>query len=82
MNQENGEEKVYKQATERRGRFEFKVEGLKDGYRFTVRGDEEKLKEQRRVGAAFVNFLRQSERAGWWIPWPFRLLLRFWSRYK
>ncbi|MBN6188328.1 hypothetical protein JQN58_15835 [Aneurinibacillus sp. BA2021] len=82
MSQENGDEKVYKQASEKCGRLEFKVEGLKDGYRFTIRGDEEKVKEQRRVGAAFINFSRQAERAGWWIPWPIRLLLRFWSRYR
>ncbi|WP_047153620.1 hypothetical protein [Aneurinibacillus tyrosinisolvens] len=82
MNQENNEEKVYKQATEKCGGVEFKVEGLKDGYRVTVRGDEERIKEQRRVASSFMNFTRQADKAGWWLPWPFRVLLQLWSRYK
>ncbi|WP_027415493.1 hypothetical protein [Aneurinibacillus terranovensis] len=76
------DEKAFKEAEAECGNFSFKLEGLKDGYRFTVRGDEEKIKENRRAAAAFINFTRQADRAGWWLPWPFRFLLKFWNRYK
>ncbi|MEB1808488.1 MAG: hypothetical protein LPK26_14550 [Bacillaceae bacterium] len=75
------EAKVQKEAAEEFGPYEVKFEGLEDGYRVTVRGDKEKVKSQRRVGASFINFLRQAEKAGWPIPFPFRLLLKFWGNY-
>lgn len=75
------DEKVQKQATKEYGPYEFKLEGLEDGYRVTFKGNKEEIKSQRRVGASFINFLRQAEKAGWPIPFPFRLLLKFWSEY-
>ncbi|MCP8968079.1 hypothetical protein [Ectobacillus ponti] len=75
------EEKVQRQATEHVGSYEVKLEGLEDGYRVTFKTDKEAVKTQRRVGASFINFLRQAEKAGWYIPAPFRLLLKFWGRY-
>ncbi|MCZ8524113.1 MULTISPECIES: hypothetical protein [Paenibacillus] len=76
------EEEVQKQFVEKAEGFEFKVEGLKDGYRFTVKGEEEQVKQQRRVGASFVNFVRQADKAGWRLPWFLRVLLSFWGKYK
>lgn len=74
-------EHVQKEFNESTGPYEFKLEGLEDGYRITVRGDREKVKTQRRVGGSFINFLRQTEKAGWPLPFPFRLLLAFWGKY-
>lgn len=76
------EEKVQKQASNTCGMFEWKLEGLEDGYRVTIKGDKEKIKEKRRVGASFINFLRQSDKAGLPIPFFFRWMLRFWESYK
>ncbi|MCA0989763.1 hypothetical protein [Pseudalkalibacillus hwajinpoensis] len=46
--------KVMKETTEKLGAKEVKVEGLQDGYRITVKANEEKLKQQRRVGGALA----------------------------
>ncbi|WLR59327.1 hypothetical protein [Guptibacillus hwajinpoensis] len=75
------EEKVMKETTEKLGRSEVKVEGLQDGYRITVKGNEEELKQKRRVGGAFINLLKQLEKAGYRLPFPFSWILRFWNRY-
>lgn len=74
-------EKLQKEATTSFARQELKIEGLEDGYRLTIRSDKEKVKTQRRVGASFINFLRQAEKAGWSLPFPFRYLLKFWTKY-
>lgn len=74
-------EKVLKKADETCGPFAFTLEGIEDGYRVTVRVDRERLWKHRRVGASFLNFLAQADKAGWWIPWPWRSMLRFWNRY-
>ena len=73
--------KVMKETTEKLGTKEVKVEGLQDGYRITVKANEEKLKQQRRVGGAFINLLKQLEKAGYRLPFPFSWILRFWNRY-
>lgn len=75
------EEKVQKETTEHAGSFEFKLEGLEDGYRVTVKQDPEVLKQQRRVGGAFINLLKQSEKAGYKLPLTFKWILNFWDRY-
>ncbi|MCY0888578.1 MAG: hypothetical protein OWQ59_09010 [Alicyclobacillaceae bacterium] len=75
------EERVLKQAEQSVGPFEWKLEGLEDGYRVTFRGNSEKLKVQRRVAGSFIAFLQQLDRAGFWVPFPFRWMLRFWDRY-
>ena len=75
------DEKVIKETTEKLGRSEVKVEGLHDGYRITVKGNEEELKQKRRVGGAFINLLKQLEKAGYRLPFPFSWILRFWNRY-
>jgi hypothetical protein len=75
------DEKVMKEAHGGMGPFEWKLEGLEDGYRITVRGDAQRLQKRRRVGASVINVLTQADKAGWWLPFPFRLLLRFWSHY-
>jgi hypothetical protein len=75
------EEKIEKEATEEFGPFEVKLEGLEDGYRVTFRGNKDEVKTQRRVGASFINFLRQAEKAGWPLPFPLRFLLKFWGKY-
>ncbi|MGG1685103.1 hypothetical protein [Pseudalkalibacillus sp. NRS-1564] len=75
------DEKVMKETSEKFGRSEVKVEGLQDGYRITVKGNEEELKQKRRVGGAFINLLKQLERAGYRLPFPFSRILRFWNRY-
>ncbi|WP_270182440.1 hypothetical protein [Alkalihalobacillus sp. CinArs1] len=72
---------VMKETTEKVGDSEVKIEGLSNGYRITVRGDEEKLKQNRRIGGAFINLLRQLEKAGYRLPFPFSWILRFWNRY-
>jgi hypothetical protein len=88
MNEENNKEQIpheedtQKQFTEKFDHLEVKVEGLKDGYRFTVKTDEEALKQQRRVGGSFINFAKQADKAGWRLPWFVRILLSFWSKYK
>lgn len=73
--------KVMKETTEKVGRKEIKIEGLQDGYRITVKANEEKLKQNRRVGGAFINLLKQLEKAGYRLPFPFSWILRFWNRY-
>ena len=73
--------KVMKETTEKLGTKEVRVEGLQDGYRITVKANEEKLKQQRRVGGAFINLLKQLEKAGYRLPFPFSWILRFWNRY-
>lgn len=73
--------KVMKETTEKVGRKEVKIEGLQDGYRITVKANEEKLKQNRRVGGAFINLLKQLEKAGYRLPFPFSWILRFWNRY-
>ncbi|MBF0707990.1 hypothetical protein IQ283_15435 [Alkalihalobacillus hwajinpoensis] len=75
------DEKVMKETTEKLGRSEVKVQGLQDGYRITVKGNEEELKQKRRVGGAFINLLKQLEKAGYRLPFPFSWILRFWNRY-
>jgi len=80
MNKDKAE-KAEKEATGTCGPIEVKLEGLENGYRVTVRGNEEFVRRQRKVAGAYVNFLRQADRAGWCLPWPMRVLLRFWSRY-
>ncbi len=76
------EEQVQRTFHEQVESFHFQVDGLKDGYRVTFRSDEESIKENRRVGAAAVNLARQAEKAGWKLPWPIRMLLWFWDKYK
>lgn len=71
-----------RQYADKMGNYEVKLEGLSDGYRFTVKGDEEKIRKNRQAAAAFINFGKQADKAGWWLPWPLRFLLRFWSKYK
>lgn len=78
----NQEEKVERSFAGKCSPFEVKVEGLGDGYRVTVRGDEEIIKKQRRVGASFIQFSKQVESAGWPLPWVIKVLIRFWSKYK
>ncbi|WP_273834446.1 hypothetical protein [Guptibacillus sedimenti] len=73
--------KVMKETTEKLGAKEVKIEGLQDGYRITVKANEEKLKQQRRVGGAFINLLKQLEKAGYRLPFPFSWIIRFWNRY-
>lgn len=75
------EKKPQKEVTEEFGSYQVNFEGFEDGYRVTFRGNKDKIKTQRRVGASFINFLRQAEKAGWPIPFPFRLLLKFWTKY-
>ena len=75
------EDKVMKETTEKLGCSEVKIEGLQDGYRVTVKGNEEELKKNRRVGGAFINLLKQLEKAGYRLPFPFSWILRFWNRY-
>lgn len=72
---------VMKETTEKFGRKEVKFEGLQDGYRITVKANEQKLKQQRRVGGALINLLKQLEKAGYRLPFPFSWILRFWNRY-
>ncbi|WP_273849930.1 hypothetical protein [Guptibacillus spartinae] len=73
--------KVMKETTEKLGGKEVKIEGLQNGYRITVKENEEKLKQNRRVGGAFINLLKQLEKAGYRLPFPFSWILRFWNRY-
>jgi len=73
--------KVMKETTEKLGTKEVKVEGLQDGYRITVKANENELKQQRRVGGAFINLLKQLEKSGYRLPFPFSWILRFWNRY-
>lgn len=75
------DENIMKETTEKLGDSEVKVEGLSNGYRITVKGNEEKLKQNRRVGGAFINLLKQLEKAGYRLPFPFSWILRFWNRY-
>ncbi|MFK3959755.1 hypothetical protein [Pseudalkalibacillus hwajinpoensis] len=75
------DEKVMKETTEKLGRSEVKVEGLQDGYRITVKGNQEEIKQKRRVGGAYINLLKQLEKAGYRLPFPFSWILRFWNRY-
>lgn len=75
------EDNVIKETTEKLGQSEVKIEGLPDGYRITVKGNEEELKQKRRVGGAFINLLKQLEKAGYRLPFPFSWILRFWNRY-
>ncbi len=76
------EEKVEREFHDSAHGFEVKLEGLSDGYRFTVRGNEEEVQKQRRVGASFIQFAKQAEKAGWKLPWLVRMLIAFWSKYK
>lgn len=64
------------------GDFSFKVEGMKNGYRLSVQMDEQQVQQQRRAFASFIQFVKLSEKAGWRLPWPIRLLLSFWAKYK
>ncbi|TKD72078.1 hypothetical protein [Pseudalkalibacillus hwajinpoensis] len=75
------DDNVMKETTEQVGRSVVKIEGLNDGYRITVKGNEEELKQKRRVGGAFINLLKQLEKAGYRLPFPFSWILRFWNRY-
>lgn len=75
------DDNVMKETTEQVGRSVVKIEGLYDGYRITVKGNEEELKQKRRVGGAFINLLKQLEKAGYRLPFPFSWILRFWNRY-
>ncbi|MBL0386252.1 hypothetical protein JJB07_06245 [Tumebacillus sp. ITR2] len=58
------------------------VEHLEDGYRITVRGDKERIEQQRRVADAYVEFLREQKKARWWLPLPLRWLLRWFKGCK
>ena len=78
----NEEIKVEREFHEKLEPFEVKVEGLEDGYRFTVRGDMDKIKKQRNVGTGFIQFAKQAEKAGWPLPWIVRVLIKFWGKYK
>ncbi|MEC2072344.1 hypothetical protein [Alkalihalophilus marmarensis] len=69
------------ETTEKVSAKEIKIEGLEDGYRVTVRADEEELRKHRRLGGAFINLLRQFEKAGYKLPFPFSWILTFWNRY-
>jgi hypothetical protein len=60
----------------------FTVEGMKNGYRVSVEMDENKVHQQRRAFASFIQFAKLSEKAGWRLPWPIRILLAFWAKYK
>lgn len=62
--------------------FEVKLEGLEDGYRITLRGNEDEIRKQRRLGTAFIQFAKQADTAGWPLPWLVRVLIKFWSKYK
>ncbi|MCA0989186.1 hypothetical protein [Guptibacillus algicola] len=75
------DENIMKETTEKLGDSEVKIEGLSNGYRITVKGNKEKLKQNRRVGGAFINLLKQLEKAGYRLPFPFSWILRFWNRY-
>ncbi|RSK27162.1 hypothetical protein EJF36_09875 [Bacillus sp. HMF5848] len=75
------DERVLKHTTEKLGQVEVKLEGLEDGYRVTVKTDEERIRKERRVGGAFINLLKQLEKAGYKIPFPFSWILNFWNRY-
>ncbi|MBN8210402.1 hypothetical protein JI666_16735 [Bacillus sp. NTK071] len=75
------DDNVMKETTEKLGRSEVRIEGLTDGYRITVKGNKEELKQKRRVGGAFINLLKQLEKAGYRLPFPFSWILRFWNRY-
>ncbi|KYP81617.1 hypothetical protein [Ferroacidibacillus organovorans] len=74
-------EKVMREADGSCGPFDFRVEGFEDGYRLTFHGDRERIRDGRRVSGAFLNFLQQADRVGLRLPFPFRMLLRFWKRY-
>jgi hypothetical protein len=76
------EEKIERTFQEEANGFEVKVEGLSDGYRFTIRGEEAEVQKHRRVGASFIQFAKQAQKAGWRLPWFIRLLIAFWSKYK
>jgi hypothetical protein len=69
------------ETTEKVGTKEIKLEGLKNGYRLTVQTDEEELRKHRRIGGAFINLLRQFEKAGYKLPFPLSWILNFWNRY-
>jgi hypothetical protein len=88
-NQEHNQENKQSQTNESERVFEthadefhLKVEGLKDGYRVTFNMDETTVKNQRRAFASFIQFAKLSEKAGWRVPWPIRLLLAIWAKYK
>jgi hypothetical protein len=79
MSEQHDQERVFETSADE---FKFKVEGLKDGYRVTFNMDEETVGKQRRAFAAFIQFAKLTEKAGWRLPWPIRLLLAFWAKYK
>ncbi len=79
MSEHHNQERVFETETDE---FKLKVEGLQDGYRVTFNMDEEIVTKQRRAFAAFIQFAKLSEKAGWRLPWPIRLLLAFWAKYK
>jgi hypothetical protein len=76
------DENVQRSAKGKLGSLEVKLEGLSDGYRFTVKTDEQEVKNQRRVGGALINLLIQAEKAGWKLPWILRKILKFWKNYQ
>lgn len=79
---ENNEEyQANPEIEEKAGPFEFHFEGLEDGYRVTVKGDRERVQRNRQVRRSFMDFLCEADRAGLWIPRPFRWMLKLWQRY-
>ena len=79
MSEQHDQERVFETSAEE---FKLKVEGMKDGYRVTFNMDEETIGKQRSAFASFIQFAKLSEKAGWRLPWPVRLLLAFWAKYK
>ncbi len=75
------EPKVERERKGAKGPFEAKLEGLEDGYRVTVRGNKEKIQQQRQVKLSFIEFLRKADVAGYPILFPFNLILRFFAGY-
>lgn len=78
---DNEEQQTNPEIDEKAGPFEFHFQGLEDGYRVTVRGDRDRVQRNRRVRHSFMDFLREADRSGIWIPRPFRFLLKLWRRY-
>lgn len=62
--------------------YEVNVEHLEDGYRITVRGDQDEIQKQRRVANRYIDFLQEQQKAGWWLPRPLRWLLKWLYRFK
>lgn len=79
--EEHNNEQPHKEFEEKAGPFEFRFEGLKDGYRVTVKGNESKIRRNRHVRNSFMKFLSDAEESGVWLPRPLRWVLMIWRRY-